>query len=1039
MAENNNPFLQTETKDIFPKREEYPEGGGVNVFSWLTQAGTIIAPWYSKKRDKQLRKFWKGNDHLSGAMYAMVARMSSIPVRVEARDKSIVSHIQQAAEFNKILLKDSISRSDPTQKGWTHVWSMFLTDHYSQDNGAALLIDGPGRADGPLTGKPTRLIHVDSFQVTRKANPEFPITYTDRNGKIYKIHHSRVIAMASMASPAQNMYGVGTCAVSRCINYAQILLDMLVYKQEKLGSRPKERLIIGKKGVTAEDIAKAFMTIDEHANAQGLTRYGKTAVLAPNERSSASEIDIEVTDLVDATDVFDEQISTTLGLYTIALAFGIPARWIWPATVSGATKADAQLSHIAGTVQGPGEILRNLLTLLDDKFLPPQLMMTADYQDDEQDRQQAEIRKTRAEQRKTDLEDQVYTLRTAREQALSSGDITQEQFNSMELEDGRLPSGDPAITALNIKDIQMEALFVPVFDASTGNPLDIDANDPIDMIIAIDEAALVATDATQNAPSARQKRKARIVLAALGELKTIYEQSATDEASEEVVAEFNLQSQGEPEEDTPEQAVGEIPQENEQEIPEEAQKAFNFSARAGEVIGGGLARDPEGKFISAAQMEAAIRARLLEKIRGRKLEGKTDEENRLAVLQELADNPNFPVGGLDALVTLGAGGIPDDGDVTDALVEQGLAKVNPDGSVQISAQGASLLIAANSGNARRAQEALIRAQVAKKPEKPARSGAAAKPKEKTEAQVQSENRAKIAEILADEDLTADAIEAFNEFFEGADLENIELFAQFGFVEVDSRGNARITKEGTDFIKASNDGDVRNARDIVSVARDRMLEPEEDSDQDEKSLIERVKALFGVKDGLSDYRLGVRAAVRSLWQGRVERVDFVDNMVSTITRGLRRAWMEGARKAGIAENELTEAEVQARADFINGQFVYLPQFATAIDDNSRGKGGKLTPLFKRGETWVNRYNEAFQQSFMMASGNKKLEWFYDPQKENCVDCANYNGRVYRASIWAKHNIHPRMWHLECRGQFCGCRFEETNKAATPGRPPIPTNA
>ena len=164
--------------------------------------------------------------------------------------------------------------------------------------------------------------------------------YENFDGKLYKIHESRVIAMSSLPSAQQRMYGVGFSALSRCINYAQVLTDILIYKQEKLGSRPKERLIVGRRGITAEDIARAFMVADDQMNSMGLTRYSKTVVVAPNVRTSSAEIDISVEDLVDAGQIFDEGQSLMLGMNTIALALGVPTRWLWPATATGATKAE---------------------------------------------------------------------------------------------------------------------------------------------------------------------------------------------------------------------------------------------------------------------------------------------------------------------------------------------------------------------------------------------------------------------------------------------------------------------------------------------------------------------------------------------------------------------------------------------------------------------------------------------------------------------------------------------------------------------------
>jgi hypothetical protein len=289
-------------------------------------------------------------------------------------------------------------------------------------------------------------------------------------------------------------------------------------------------------------------------------------VLAPNSRASSSEIDLEIQDLVDAGQIFDEQTSTTLGMYTISLAFGVPARWFWPVGAPGGTIGEASMAHLVGMQQGPGEILRSVKEALDLKFLPPHLEISFDYQDDAQDRDQAEIKKIRAEQRKTDIEDGVITIRVAREQALDRGDITQAQFDGMELQDGRLPNGDSLLAAFsNRRDTQlMEMLFLGVAE-----PLDLDSNDAFDMIIAIDDRAIEVQALTQNAPSAPLKRKARIALHALGELKKLYEQKATDELAQEIKDEMEIMAQAQEGEPPVEEAPLEEPPEELAEEPVE--------------------------------------------------------------------------------------------------------------------------------------------------------------------------------------------------------------------------------------------------------------------------------------------------------------------------------------------------------------------------------------------------------------------------------------------------------------------------------------
>lgn len=843
MSEETTTLVIDGKKEVFPKSEQLPDNG-VDIFSYLVESGTTVPPWWSKRRDIELRKFWHSNDHVAGAFYAFVSRMTSVPIRVVAKDQSVKAHVDQAEEYTRVLWYDTLSRSDMTAVGWVHGWGMFLQDLLTQDNGAFFIVEGPGKPDGPLTGRPTKLIHLDSARVTRKADPEYPIVYENFDGKLYKIHASRVLAMSSMPSTRQRMYGVGFSALSRCINYAQVLTDILIYKQEKLGSRPKERLIIGKKGITTDDIAKAFYVADEQMNAMGLQRYSKTVVLAPNVRSSSAEIDLSVEDLVQAGQVFDEGQSMMLGMNTIALALGVPTRWLWPATATGATKADAEFQHLAGMVQGPGEIIRSIKLALEAKFLPPHLEISVDYQDDAQDEQQARIRNQRSTQRKTDIEDGVITVRVAREQALNSGDITQAQFDQMELDDGRLPSGDPIISLFNTKDSYIASLI----NLGVDNPLNIDVQDPYDMIIKLDDAAFIAIEQTQRAPSFQMQSKARTALAALAALKEVYVQRATDMMTQEVVEEINLEAGSRTEAGVlPEEPI----EEPAAEEPTEEQKAYNFDAGGGEIIGGNLARDPEGKFISKDELGAAIRARLLERLRG--LRGEDDdspeaiEANREKVLGVISKYfPNFPVGGMDGLGLLGQGIAPDAA-TAEALVGQGLAKRNDDGSVQLSSQGASFLIAANKGDSSGAAQALIRAQAAKKAPAAPKGGSGGgsekepkkTPEEKEEEarQEAADNRAKMVDAINDPDITAELVESLNDFFEGADLEDqemIQALSRLGFIQFDNLGQIRLARDGRAFITAMNEAKLRQAKDALSRGRESVAQitddiPEPDED------------------------------------------------------------------------------------------------------------------------------------------------------------------------------------------------------------------
>jgi hypothetical protein len=140
------------------------------------------------------------------------------------------------------------------------------------------------------------------------------------------------------------------------------------------------------------------------------------------------------------------------------------------------------------------------------------------------------------------------------------------------------------------------------------------------MIFEIEAAALEAQRRMVQARSGAEKDKAEQALGALGKLKGIYEEIAGRQIEEEIAAE---QQAGEFElpEITPEaeEETGET--EEEAEGVETEEKGFEFGARVGERIRGGLFRGRGGKFASEGEVGAIkneILARLIERLRAKR-------------------------------------------------------------------------------------------------------------------------------------------------------------------------------------------------------------------------------------------------------------------------------------------------------------------------------------------------------------------------------------------------------------------------------------
>lgn len=197
-------------------------------------------------------------------------------------------------------------------------------------------------------------------------------------------------------------------------------------------------------------------------------------------------------------------------------------------------------------------------------------------------------------------------------------------------------------------------------------------------------------------------------------------------------------------------------------------------------------------------------------------------------------------------------------------------------------------------------------------------------------------------------------------------------------------------------------------------------------------LDALNFLFAETEGA--YRHSLRARVRGFWVGVFNFADFVDGFSRDISEGITQAWTEGTAECGILPSEWSVAEVQARSAFVTSQIMQVNGFATAIEQNTKAQDGKLGPLLRRTELWVNRYPEAKFQAAALACGDRKKVWVLGPTEKHCKSCGGFENRVYRYSVWLANGGMPRARALTCNGFNCLCRLEDTDQRMTPGRFP-----
>lgn len=189
-------------------------------------------------------------------------------------------------------------------------------------------------------------------------------------------------------------------------------------------------------------------------------------------------------------------------------------------------------------------------------------------------------------------------------------------------------------------------------------------------------------------------------------------------------------------------------------------------------------------------------------------------------------------------------------------------------------------------------------------------------------------------------------------------------------------------------------------------------------------------------GIDQYRKGLRSAVRGLWSGVVTRSQATAAFRSAIERRITQAWNEGAAECDIGPDELSQAELNARDNFITNQIQFISQFLKDVVAGSKKNKGKLKPLFQRVELWVNQYSSAKLKSEAMACGDEKRIWVLGRVEKHCNTCPRLAGQVRRFSFWETHVL-PRNGpndKLECHGFNCKCELRKTMKPISKGRLP-----
>lgn len=343
-----------------------------DAFSFMTSVARKaddLPDYGDPQRDVELRKIWKTEPILSGAVSSMVQKMVSV-------GWTLTGGRNRAARFAGVL------HNAEGGAGWGAFIAKLVQDYLTLDRGAFFEL-GRLSATGPVDD----VYNLDALHCTLTGNIESPVLYQAAlDGKTRKLSSDYAVHLASLPSPSEGLKGLGFSAVSRAIKSAKLLLALYTYDSEKLSHMPPEGLV-AITGLTFKQVQDAMKMYKDERDKRGQYVFPGILWLA----SALGTVDVKMIPFSTLPESFDREVVVTLYVYTLALAFGVDAREFWPATVTGATKADALIQAQKAKGKGPGEVMSSIERSINFHVLPDGVSFAFDFSDDEEDRLKAEI------------------------------------------------------------------------------------------------------------------------------------------------------------------------------------------------------------------------------------------------------------------------------------------------------------------------------------------------------------------------------------------------------------------------------------------------------------------------------------------------------------------------------------------------------------------------------------------------------------------------------------------------------------------------
>lgn len=268
--------------------------------------------------------------------------------------------------------------ADGTKTGWVGFISKHLRDYITTDNGAFVEIVRASKAKG---SKIVGIKHLDSLRVTRTGDPDIPVLYRDKVGRVHELRDHQIFSMADMEDPSETWYGVGLSAASRAYFSIYKLAAIENFIREKVGGlRPLAIHIVN--GVLDTQLKDSVKAAQQEASARGLVGYMGAVIIGIPDEIQPALVTIPLAELPTG---FTRKEEFDIAVLTYADVLGLDPQELQPLT-GGAIGTGSQSLVLQEKARGKGLVAwKQSFTHLVNNFILPDKTVFAfterDYRD----------------------------------------------------------------------------------------------------------------------------------------------------------------------------------------------------------------------------------------------------------------------------------------------------------------------------------------------------------------------------------------------------------------------------------------------------------------------------------------------------------------------------------------------------------------------------------------------------------------------------------------------------------------------------------